>query len=123
MLFQARPGAGESLITLRVFATKFSHRQCPTSARASVRRLRSVVTSFEAPFFRCVGRNPCPASGIYFQELCNLFFRQILAIHMRIAFRNAPVVGKEHEVKVITLMVEDADSSVIAQLSLNQIAI
>ena len=41
----------ESLITLRVFATKLSHRQCPTSARGSVRRLGSVVTSFEAPFF------------------------------------------------------------------------
>jgi len=42
---------------------------------------------------------------------------------MRITFRNAPVIGKDHKVKISILMVEDADSSVIAQLSLDQIAI
>ena len=38
--------------------------------------LSSVVTSFEAPFFRCVGRNPCSTRGILFQKFRDLFFRQ-----------------------------------------------
>src|SRR4030095_6094763 len=42
---------------------------------------------------------------------------------MRIAFRNAPAVSEDHKVKISILMVEAADRSVIAQLSLKQVAI
>src|ERR1700730_16708680 len=42
---------------------------------------------------------------------------------MRITFRNAPVIDKDHKVKISILMVKDADSSIIAQLSLVQVAI
>src|SRR5438093_7485377 len=42
---------------------------------------------------------------------------------MRIAFLNTLVVGKYHQVKISILMVEDADSFVIPQLSLDQVAI
>src|SRR5262249_38577241 len=102
---------------------KFSDRQRATSARASVRRLSLVITSFEAPFFRRVGRNPCCTVGVSLQEFCDLSFRQILAIHMRIAFRDAAVVGKDHKVEILTLVVEDGDTPVIAQMSLEEVAI
>src|SRR5882762_3510620 len=42
---------------------------------------------------------------------------------MRITFRNAPVIDKDHKVKISILMIKDADSSIIAQLSLVQVAV
>src|SRR4030095_7266608 len=117
ILFHARRDARRSLITklliaLRAFATKLSHCQCPTPGRASIRRLSPAVTSSELLFFRRVDRIPCPTGSISLQKFCDLFFRQIRAVHVRIAFRNASVVGKDHQVKISVLLVEDADSFV-----------
>src|ERR1700730_4774141 len=42
---------------------------------------------------------------------------------MRITLRNAPVIDKDYKVKISILMVKNADSSIIAQLSLVQVAV
>jgi hypothetical protein len=103
------------------FRTKFPHGQSRPSIHVSIRCFSHAIATLEAPFLRRFVR--CPRTTVGLQESHNLLFGKTGALHVEISFRNAPAISKEHLVKIAIFMVKNADSSVVAQTSLHQVAV
>ena len=69
-----------------------------------------------------VGRHPFGAR-VCLQEFRDFLLGKILTICAGVAFRNAPPVGKRHQIKIATFEINDAYGSVVPQTSLNNGAV
>ena len=101
----------------------FTHRQCRPAIHRSIDCLCRSIAGFKTSLHAAAGCRPCGARSVSFKEPCDFLFGQIGAVYMGIAFRNASVISKRHQVHISTLNVNDADRSVIAQASLSDCAI
>jgi len=57
------------------------------------------------------------------QKSCDLFFRQVGAIDARILFQNAHTIIEDNKVKIPVFVIKCGDRSVVAQVTLDHIAI
>src|SRR4029077_17466468 len=98
------------LITLAVAPRpSFSHRERRSPIHIAVCRLGSTVATAKLALGSfAVGRPRGPAC-ICLQEFRDLFFGQMGAFRMEIAFRNAMAIGEGHLIKIPILVVKNAD--------------
>lgn len=104
-----------------VIVTKFAHRQCWPTVHRGVDCLYTSVAGLKTSLRTTVARQPSGAVSL--QESCDFPLGKIGPVHVRIAFRNALLIGKRHQVKISPFGVNDAHRSVVPQTSLNNCAI
>src|SRR5262245_49801272 len=111
-----------SLFTTTVIGMELTHRQRRPAIYRCIDCLRSSVAAFKTSLRTTIRRHPFGA-GVCLQEFRDFPFGKIGTFCVGVTFRNAAAVSKGDHVEIATLGVNNTNSSVVSQTSLNDGAI
>src|SRR5436309_15192176 len=104
-----------------VIVTKFANSQRWPPIHRCIDCLCSSVAGLKTSLYTSVAGQPSGAVSL--QKSCDFPLGKIGPVHVRIAFRNALLIGKLHHVEISAFSVNDAYTSIVTQTSLNNCAI
>src|SRR5262245_16849308 len=105
-----------------VLGVNFTHRQRRAAIYRCLDCLRCSAAASKTSLPDAIGRHPC-ARNVSLQKLRDFLFGKIGTFCVGVTFRNAAAVSKGDHVEIATLGVNNTNSSVVSQTSLNDRAI